>query len=119
MIKYIDELEKEDLKGKRVLLRLDLNVPIVDGVVSDTNRLERVIETIDFLRERDAQVVIIAHLENKEGGNESLFPAYDYLKGYFPIVFCPTYFTLESVDKLLYLEDKAVLIFENVRTNPG
>ncbi len=38
MTHYIDELNKEDLKGKRVLLRLDLNAPVLDGEVTDTFR---------------------------------------------------------------------------------
>ena len=62
MIKYIDELNSSDLKGKYVLLRLDLNVPIVEGEVNDTFRLDRVIETIDFLREKEARVIIISHI---------------------------------------------------------
>ncbi len=119
MIKYIDDLEVEDLRGKRVLLRLDLNVPVENGEITDTNRLDRVIATVDFLREKEAQIVIIAHLENKDGGNESLFPIYHHLNGYFPLEFCPTFFTAESVDKLLKMENKSVLLFENVRTNAG
>jgi 3-phosphoglycerate kinase len=107
------------LKGKKVLLRLDLNVPIENGVVKDTNRLERSIETIDFLREKEAQTIIIAHLENKEGGNESLATVWHYLNGYFPVDFCPTFFTPEAIDKLLNMKDKGVLLFENVRNNPG
>lgn len=119
MIQYIDDLDKEDLKGKRVLLRLDLNVPIEDGELRDVNRLERVIETVDFLREKEAQTIIIAHLENKDGGNESLVGVWNYLNGYFPVDFCPTFFTPEAIDKLLNLKDKGVLLFENVRNNPG
>jgi phosphoglycerate kinase len=119
MIKYIDDLDKEDLKGKRVLLRLDLNVPIEDGQVADANRLEKAIDTVDFLRDKEAQIIIIAHLENKEGGNESLVGVWNYLNGYFPVEFCPTFFTPEAIDKLLNLKDKGVLLFENVRNNPG
>ena len=46
MIHYIDEVS--DLKGKKVLLRLDLNVPIIDGKVEDDYRIQRIIETIDM-----------------------------------------------------------------------
>jgi phosphoglycerate kinase len=119
MIKYIDELGKEELKGKRVLLRLDLNVPVEDGIITDTHRLDKAISTVDYLRLQEAKVIILAHLENKEGGNESLLPIYDHLNGFFKLDFCPTYFTPEAVEKVLKLEDKNVLLFENVRINPG
>lgn len=119
MIRYIDELTKEDLKGKRVLLRLDLNVPTENGQITDSYRLERSIQTVDFLRLMEAKVIIMAHLENKEGENESLRSIWEYLKGYFPVDFCSTFFSPEAIDKLLKLEDKGVLMFENLRINPG
>lgn len=119
MIKYINELKLEDIEGKRVLLRLDLNVPILDGEVADINRLERIIPTVDFLRQNNARIIILAHAENKDGENESLLPILHYLNGYFKTDFCPTFFTPESIEKILKLEDKGVLLFENVRINPG
>ncbi len=120
MIHYIDELKEADLEGKRVLLRLDLNVPINEhGEITDAFRLEKAISAVDFLREKRAKTIIIAHLENKDGGNDSLVPIWHHLNGYFKVDFCPTYFTPEAVDKLLKLEEKGVLLFENVRINPG
>ncbi|MEI6843294.1 MAG: phosphoglycerate kinase [bacterium] len=114
MIHYIDELG--DLKGKKVLLRLDLNVPIEDGKVTDPYRIEKSIETIDLLRDKGAQVIILAHCEGKE--SKTLVPMWHYLNGYVPVEFCPTFFTPEAIDKLLKLEDRGVLLFENVRINP-
>ncbi len=116
MLKYVDELEKEDLKGKHVLLRLDLNAPVLDGEIIDTYRLERVIETIDFLRSQEAKIIIISHCDDKESA--TLIPAWNYLKGYFPMDFCKTYFTPEAIDKVLKLENKGILLFENIRINP-
>lgn len=115
MIKYIDEVE--DLKGVKVLLRLDLNVPIVDGQVTDPYRIEKSIEILDYLRSKDAQIIIIAHCEGKE--STTLLPMWKYLSGYFPVEFSETYFTPEAVDKLLKLENKGVLLFENLRINAG
>lgn len=119
MIKYVDELEGDELKGKKVLLRLDLNVPIENGEVVDATRLERAIDTVDFLRDKEAQVIIIAHLEDKDGGNLKLLPVWHYLNGYFPVEFSDTYFTPEAVEKLINMKDRGVLMFENVRENPG
>ncbi len=117
MIKYLDELEKEDLQGKKVLLRLDLNVPIIDGEISDPYRIERAITTIDYLRDREAQIIIISHCEGEQ--SDSLVPMWNYLNGYFPVDFCSKYFTPEAIDKLLNLKDKGILLFENLRINPG
>ena len=115
----MDELEKNDLKGKKVLLRLDLNVAIINSKVFDNFDIEKVIPTVDFLRENEAQTIIIAHIEDAEGKQRTLLPVLDYLNGYFPVDFSPTYFTPEAVDKLLNLKDKGVLLFENVRNNSG
>src|SRR3984885_2972191 len=119
MMHYLDELSAADLKGKKVFLRLDLNVAVVDGKVSEEFRLEKIIPTIDFLRQHDAQTIIISHIENAAGEATTLLPVLEYLKGYFPVDFCPTYFTPEAVDALLKMQDKSVLLFENVRNNPG
>jgi phosphoglycerate kinase len=115
MIKYIDQVE--NLKGVKVLLRLDLNVPIVDGKVTDPYRLERSIQTIDFLRVKEAQVIIISHCEGKESA--TLLPMWKYLNGFFPLTFCPTFFTPEAIDMIDKMEDKSVLLFENLRINAG
>lgn len=117
MIHYIDELEEKDLEGKRVLLRLDLNTPVVNGEVTDSYRLERVIETVDFLREKRAKIIIISHCEGKE--SQTLLPMWHYLNGYFPVDFSSTFFTPEANDKVLNLADRGVLMFENLRINSG
>ncbi len=115
-MKYLNDLKDEDLKGKYVLLRLDLNVPIVNGEVGDTFRLDRVIETVDYLRLAGARTIIISHIES---GDKTLVPVWHYLNGFFPLEFSPTYFTAEAVDKVAKLEDKGVILFENLRVNPG
>ncbi|KND48723.1 MAG: phosphoglycerate kinase [Parcubacteria bacterium C7867-003] len=115
-MKYLNDLEEKDLKGKYVLLRLDLNVPIINGEVGDTFRLDRVIETVDFLRLAGARTIIISHIES---GDKTLVPIWHYLNGFFPLEFSPTYFTAEAIDKVAKLEDKGVILFENLRVNPG
>ncbi len=116
MIHYIDELKGEDLKGKYVLLRLDLNVPVTGGQIVNAYRLERAIKTIDYLRGHEAKIVIIAHTEGED--SMTLTPMAHYLNGFFKVDFCPTYFNAIAIDKLLHLEDKGVLLFENLRINP-
>ncbi len=116
MLKYLNDLSENDLKGKYVLLRLDLNVPILNGEVGDTFRLDRVIETVDFLRIAGARTIIISHIES---GDKTLVPVWHYLNGFFPLEFSPTYFTPEAIDKVAKLEDKGVILFENLRVNSG
>ncbi len=119
-MKYIDELSKEELKGKRVLLRLDLNVPVENEEVKDAYRMERVIDTVDFLREMEAQTIIISHCEGKDKEEKSsLVPMWHYLNGYFPVEFSTSFFTPEALEKVLNLKDKGVLLFENLRVNEG
>ena len=115
MIKYIDEVE--NLKGVRVLLRLDLSVPAENGKLGTTFQIDRVLKTIDFLRSKEAQTIIISHAE--DNGDGSLLPMSDYLNGFFPVEYSPTYFTPEAIDKLLKMEDGGVLLFGNLRDNPG
>ena len=116
-IKYIDEVP--DLKGKKVLLLLDLNVPVIDGKVADAYRLEKAIEVVDFLRQKEAQIIIISHIEDSDGNPTTLLPVWDYLKGYFSVDFSEDYFKGEAIDKLLKMKDKDVLLFENIRSNFG
>ncbi len=52
-----------NLAGKRVLLRVDLNVPVKDGAVTDTTRIERVAPTIKALSDQGARVALLAHFE--------------------------------------------------------
>lgn len=56
-----------DLNGKTVLLRADLNVPVKDGDVSDTTRIDRLKPTIDFLNSKNCKVIILSHYGRPEG----------------------------------------------------
>lgn len=60
-----------DLKGKRVLLRADLNVPAKDGKVTDTTRIDRLKPTIDHLVSKGAKVVVLSHFGRPKGGYEA------------------------------------------------
>jgi phosphoglycerate kinase len=62
------ELSTVDLKGKRVFLRCDLNVPIKDGVIKDDGRIKASLPTIQLLLSKGASVVIAAHLGRPKNG---------------------------------------------------
>ncbi|WP_110879118.1 phosphoglycerate kinase [Ensifer sp. AP48] len=63
--KTLDDLT--DIAGKRVLVRVDLNVPVKDGVVTDATRIERVAPTIRELAEKGAKVILLAHFGRPKG----------------------------------------------------
>jgi phosphoglycerate kinase len=62
-----------DVRGKRVLVRVDLNVPTADGKVTDTTRIERIAPTIIELADKDAKVVLLAHFGRPKGGPDPEF----------------------------------------------
>ena len=63
-IKTLDGL---DVKGKRVLVRADLNVPVENGQVADATRISRVLPTINKLRKGGAKVIVLSHLGRPKG----------------------------------------------------
>ena len=60
-------LDQLDVAGKRVLVRVDLNVPMQDGVVSDATRIERLVPTIDALTKAGGRVVLLSHFGRPKG----------------------------------------------------
>src|ERR1700743_519826 len=69
-------LDERDVKGKRVLLRVDLNVPMENGRVTDATRLERVGPTITEISDKGGKVILLAHFGRPKGRDpkESLKP---------------------------------------------
>ena len=60
-------LDDADVKGKRVLLRVDLNVPMEDGRVTDATRIERALPTINEIAEKGGRVVLLSHFGRPKG----------------------------------------------------
>src|SRR6266850_2059963 len=76
MSKTFRTLDDVDVKGKRVLLRVDLNVPMEQGRVTDTTRLERIAPTITEISDKGGKVILLAHFGRPKGRDpkESLKP---------------------------------------------
>ena len=59
-------LENIDLKGKRVIIRCDFNVPIKNGIIEDDNRIVESLPTINLVREKGARIILMSHLGRVE-----------------------------------------------------
>ncbi|HBV01670.1 MAG TPA: phosphoglycerate kinase [Candidatus Taylorbacteria bacterium] len=104
-----------DLKGKRVLLRLDLDVPVLKGAVQNAFRIESARETLTFLREGGARTLIIGHIGRDQ--KETLRPVFEYLKQSLPVAFAET---LEDArKKMAGLSAGEFLLLQNLRSFPG
>jgi len=75
MTKSFRTLDDVDVKGKRVLLRVDLNVPMENGRVTDATRLERVAPTISEISDKGGRVVLLAHFGRPKGRDAKIAEA--------------------------------------------
>jgi phosphoglycerate kinase len=119
-MKKITELKKlKNLKHTRILLRADFNVPIKNGKIIDTFRIDKTIKTIEALQKTGASVVIISHIG--KDASASLKPVFQYLKTKkkLPISFYDGVIDEKAVQKTTELEPQQILLIENIRKNKG
>ena len=64
-MKYIKDYV--DLNQKRVLLRLDLNVPLKNGIITDQTRIDKILPVINFLIKKKSKIIIISHIGRPKG----------------------------------------------------
>ena len=112
-----------ELEGKRVLVRVDFNVPLENGRISDDSRLEASLPTIQFLIDSHAKVILISHLGQPKAPSPelSLQPIAERLSG---LLGRPVQFVAESVGELVEaavskMANEDVLLLENVRFHVG
>ena len=58
---------EKNLRNKKVLLRLDLNVPLDDGKISDTTRIDKIIPTLKLLNKQKTKIIILSHVGRPNG----------------------------------------------------
>lgn len=107
----------QNLRGKKVLLRLDLNTPIVNEILRDDFRVKKSMSILNFLRENGAKTIIISHIENTE--TKSLKPVYEYLSGFFNIAFFNDYFSEETKNAINKMNEGDFILLENLRIYEG
>ncbi len=106
------------LKGKKVLLRLDLNISLGNNETVDPGedwRILKSLDTISFLCEQGASVVILSHIGRDP--QKSLRPVFEYMKQFFTIGFIPSYDSSLVRDLLSDMKEGSILMMENVRQN--
>jgi phosphoglycerate kinase len=118
MVKKIKSIrEAGNLKGKKVLVRADYNVPVEEGRILDDLRIRVSLPTIEYLREQGARVILISHIETKQA--PTLKPVFEKLSEHFSVKFVTDFLGQEGHDAVSALNDGEVLLFENLRSNPG
>jgi phosphoglycerate kinase len=124
-MKYIDQLSKEDLAGKRVFIRSDLNVPIAEDLtVADETRIVASLPTIKYALEAGAKVILASHLGRPKGKPSvkfSLGPVAERLKEHLgtTVVMADDCVGAEVEDDAAKLREGEVLLLENVRFHEG
>jgi phosphoglycerate kinase len=117
-------LEDLDVAGKRVLVRVDFNVPMKDGVVTDATRIERALPTIQELSKKGAKVILLSHF-GRPGGKpdpkESLKPVARKLEQLLggSVDFAPDCIGDEAKKIVKKMIAGDVAVFENTRFYPG
>jgi len=59
--------EEKNINNKKILLRLDLNVPLLDGRITDMTRIDKILPTLNFLTSQNAKIIIISHIGRPKG----------------------------------------------------
>ncbi|MCA9359878.1 phosphoglycerate kinase [Candidatus Kaiserbacteria bacterium] len=109
--------EAGNLKGKYVLLRSSLNIPLKDGKVRNKFRLERALPTLRFLHEQGARTIVIAHIGRKP--EETLKPVFEELEKYLPIHWGGSVDSEGFRQRKELMGDGDILMAENLRQNTG
>ncbi len=113
----IDELPAEQIKGKRVLLRADFNLPLTsNGEVSDVFRVKKGWRTVDYLTERGAKVIITSHIGRDP--EESLEPVAKALKQFGNVIFVPDITGFVAQSSAAALQEGQIIFLENLRRDP-
>ena len=121
-IKYFDE--NINIENRTIVLRADLNVPIISGKIQDLTRVDQYIAFIRLLLEKKAKVILISHLGRPKSKNDkslSLKPVFYYLKSVLKnkIYFHEDLIDSDTKNKVSFLKKGEIILLENIRFNSG
>jgi len=122
MVKINQLDENLNIEGKRVLLRVDFNVPINDGAITENSRIEKILPTIKFLINKKAKIIIIAHLGRPKGKivpELTLKPIAKKLSNYLNqnVVFFNESIGSLAIQNSKKIPNGEILLLENLRFN--
>ena len=112
---------KDDLKGKKVLVRVDFNVPIKDGVIGDDNRMTAALPTINYIIDNGGKAILFSHLGRVKTEEDkkalTLKPVAKHLAELLnkPVTFVPVTRGKQLEDAIDNMKDGDVLLVENTR----
>ncbi len=113
-------IKEKNLHGKKILLRLDLNVPLENGKISDATRIDKILPTLNFLIQQKTKIIIISHVGRPKGKKVkelSLKPIGKDLKKKLNVKVKLITENIYDIKNKDYLEkfDEEILILENIR----
>ncbi len=119
----LKDIPKEELKGKKVFVRVDFNVPIENGVIQNDKRIRAVLPTINYLIDHSAKVILCSHLSRPKGKDPkySLRPVAERLSRLLEreVKFIPTAVGEEARKAVESLKPGEVALLENIRFYEG
>ena len=112
------------LKGKKVLLRVDLNVPMKSGTITETSRIEKILPTIKLLIEKEAKIIILSHIGRPKGKiveGMSLEPISKKISEFLnkEVLFDKNQINENTISKINKISNGSILMLENIRFNEG
>ena len=112
------------LKGKKVLLRVDLNVPMKNGAITETSRIEKILPTIKLLIEKEAKIIILSHIGRPKGqivDRMSLEPISKKLSQYLnmEILFNKNKINENTIFEINKISNGSIMMLENIRFHEG
>ncbi len=122
----MNNISNKDLvfKGKKVLLRVDLNVPMNNGFITETSRIEKIIPTINLLIEKQAKIIVLSHIGRPKGKfikGMSLKPISKKLASLLnkEIIFNQNIINENTLSEVNKIPNGSVMMLENIRFNEG
>ena len=112
------------LKGKKVLLRVDLNVPMKSGIITETSRIEKILPTIKLLIEKEAKIIILSHIGRPKGKiveGMSLEPISKKISEFLnkEVLFDKSQINENTISKINKISNGSIMMLENIRFNEG